>query len=489
MMLPWLQRPAKIAVIGDLILDEYWQGSVNRISPEAPVPVHHVQRIAHHLGGAANTALNIQKVGGQAFLFGVWGADEAARILAALLKAAGIDSHGVVEVSERPTVRKTRITSGVQQMIRVDQEQAFPLEVVHQKALLKQLEALPLDAFLLSDYGKGVLPSSFVQALIQLAKKKKIPVVVDPKGRDFHRYQGATLITPNVKEALVALGLEEETGPYTGEYLGRELQKKFGLDAILLTMGAEGMLYVPRESSEASVLQQTRAREVFDVSGAGDTVAAVMALALASHVAPTEAIYLATIAAGKVVEKWGTQPILQEELEARLVEGSSVQEGTARKMMTREAMIQMALRLHEKKKKIVFTNGCFDLMHVGHVTYLEQARQLGDVLVIGVNTDDSVQKLKGPHRPIIPLKERMRMLAGLECVGYVVSFSESTPLSLIEQVMPDVLVKGADYQEHQIVGADFVKKRGGSVQCIEFVPGWSSSRMIEKILAAEGKSV
>lgn len=488
-MLPWTRRPIRIAVIGDVILDEYWQGNVNRISPEAPVPVHHVQHISHHPGGAANTALNIQKVGGQAFLFGTWGKDEAAEILGTLLESEGISCKGLLQVPQRPTARKTRITSGPQQMLRIDREQPFPLEEAFQKQLLQRLEAQEWEGFLLSDYGKGVLPHTFVRQLMALAQKRKIPVVVDPKGRDFERYQGCTLVTPNIKESCVALGLDEE-GSYTGEFLGRELQKKFGLQNILVTMGANGMTYVPHDAKIGPVHEQAKAKEVFDVSGAGDTVAAVMTLSLATQTPIAEAVHYATVAAGKVVEKWGTRPILQEELEVGLREAVLEKEtqvkGTKSKMWARDNFPNLAKKLHDQQKKIVFTNGCFDLMHVGHVTYLEQAKRLGDVLVIGVNTDESVQRLKGEKRPIIPLQERMRMLAGLQCVDYVVAFGEDTPAELIAQVEPDVLVKGSDYQVHQIAGADFVLARGGSVQCLDFVEGWSSSRVIAKILESEG---
>ncbi len=487
-MLPWSRRPIRIAVIGDVILDEYWQGHVNRISPEAPVPIHHVQDISHHPGGAANTALNIQKAGGQASLFGTWGLDEAAEILKKLLETEGISCRGILSVPGRPTSRKTRITSGPQQMLRIDREEPFALEESFQKEILKQLQEEKWDGFLLSDYGKGVLPYDFVRQLVALGQKKKIPIVVDPKGKDFDRYQGCTLVTPNTKESCVALGLEEE-GTYTGEFLGRELQKKFGLHDILVTMGAKGMVYVPFDANKKPTKEQAKAKEVFDVSGAGDTVAAVMALALATQTTVPEAVHLATVAAGKVVEKWGTRPILKEELELGLQEAAMQKEintkGTSGKVLARSNLPTVVKKLQAQHKKTVFTNGCFDLMHVGHVTYLEQAKGLGDILVIGVNTDESVQRLKGKKRPIIPLQERMRMLAGLQCVDYVVAFGEDTPASLIEEVQPDILVKGSDYKVDQIAGAPFVLARGGSVQCLDFVEGWSSSKMIAKIMESE----
>ena len=486
-MLPWSRRLVRIAVIGDVILDEYWQGNVNRISPEAPVPIHHVQHVSHHPGGAANTALNIQKVGGHAFLFGTWGVDEAANILEKILQTEGISCQGILQVASRPTARKTRITSGPQQMLRIDREQPFPLEVVFQSRILQQLKETEWDAFLLSDYGKGALPYHFVRQLVELAQQRKIPVIVDPKGKDFDRYQGCTLVTPNIKESCVALGLDEE-GAYTGEFLGRELQKKFGLHDVLVTMGAMGMIYIPHDLTEIPVREQAKAKEVFDVSGAGDTVAAVMALSLAVQATIEEAVHLATIAAGKVVEKWGTRPILQQELEIGLQEAEIENEtdsGSIGKIWIRENLPILLQKSQAQHKKIVFTNGCFDLLHVGHVTYLEQAKKLGDVLVVGVNSDASVQRLKGQKRPINPLQERMRMLAGLQSVDYVVAFDEDTPAMLIEQVQPDVLVKASDYEMHRIVGADFVQARGGTVLCLDFIEGFSSTNMIAKILASE----
>lgn len=493
-MLPWIKgkRPTRVAVVGDVILDEYLDGQVNRISPEAPVPVHLVTKTFHGPGGAANAARNIKLAGGEAYLLSVIGDDEAGRNLKDLLQRDKIDTSRLVTVDDRPTIRKTRITSSSHQLVRVDWERVHPIGVEAQQTVLKRLGEIEFDALLISDYGKGMLPISLLSNLLELAVARGVPAVVDPKGRDFSKYLRATLITPNRKEACDALGLDP-SGDYSGEQLGRRLQKTFGLQNVLVTMGPKGMVLVPHDVDAGGKVIElpSVAREVYDVSGAGDTVVSVMTLGLGARAPMTETMHISNTAAALVVEKWGTQPIRLEELEVALRErpdpGRFVY-STQPKIATRQTLGVILKTPDTRNRKVVFTNGCFDIMHAGHVSYLEEARSLGDLLVVGVNTDESVQFSKGPKRPIIPLAQRLRMLAALGCVDYVVPFEEATPLELIKALMPDVLVKGADWNKDAtpgakdaVVGATEVRESGGKVETIALLPGWSTTGIIERI--------
>ena len=490
-LVPWLvgPRPMRVAVVGDVILDEYLEGQVNRISPEAPVPVHLVSKSVHGCGGAANAARNVKLGGGEVELFSVIGNDEAGRQLKALLAKDHIDTSYLIQVDDRPTIRKTRITSANHQIVRIDWEKASPIDRAAQEKILGALRNTSFDALLISDYGKGTLPISLLSNLLELAVSRGVPAVVDPKGRDYSKYLHATLITPNRKEACDALGLDP-SGDYTGEELGRRLQRTFGLSNVLVTLGPKGMVMIPHGSTgagEPAVIELPAvAREVYDVSGAGDTVVAVMTLCLACQAPLPDAMRIATTAAGLVVAKWGTQPIRLQELEAGLRERSHARQAnysTQDKILSRETLRHILKDTEHRSKKVVFTNGCFDILHAGHVAYLEQARALGDLLVVGVNTDESVRGLKGEERPYVSLENRMRLLAALGCVDHVVAFDESTPLELISFLVPDVLVKGADYQKDEIVGAEVVREHGGSVDTISFVPGLSTTALVAKIRA------
>lgn len=484
--LPWDARPVKVAVVGDLILDEYLDGVVNRISPEAPVPVHLVRKSNVTAGGAANVARNIQLAGGQALMIGVCGNDGAADQLKEILTNDGIDVSGIRLDNQRPTIKKTRITANHQQLVRIDWEEVKAISSSVQDALYKHLEGETFDVLVLSDYGKGGVPPEFMQRLISFGKKRGVPVVIDPKGKDYSMYAGATLITPNRKEACEALGWEN-TVNWPAKDLATELSRQYAIDNILVTLGPEGMLGLHSASGEIHALP-AKAREVFDVSGAGDTVVSIMALSLGAKASMAEAMRFANVAAGRVVEKWGTQPIYREELLEALVDRSrsSGFASTSVKIKNLEQLKQAIGRMGKRKKKVVFTNGCFDLLHAGHISYLEEARDKGDVLVIGVNSDASLRRLKGETRPIIPAAQRMRLLAALECVDFIVPFDEDTPADLIKEVMPDVLAKGADYEVHQIVGADTVMDAGGKVERIPFVPGLSTSDIVKRIQANKG---
>ncbi|MFK7827382.1 MAG: D-glycero-beta-D-manno-heptose 1-phosphate adenylyltransferase [Oligoflexales bacterium] len=483
-MLPWLMHEGrkKIAVIGDIILDEYLEGEVSRISPEAPVPILRVSKQLYSAGGAANTARNVQLAGGEAFLFSVWGKDESARNLSNILSADEINTDGVVTVPDRSTIKKTRITAGHQQMLRVDWELVQAIDKEAQDEIWTRLIGSDFDAILLSDYGKGALPTSFLARVFEHANAHGIPTIVDPKGKDFSKYKGCDLITPNRKEACEALGIDIESAP-RAEELGLMLKSRYLLNNVLVTLGSEGMGLFTSEEKQAPIFHKPLAKEVFDVSGAGDTVAAMMALSFAAKVDSEQSVQLASLAAGIVVEKWGTQPILRHELEkAVLASESGVPKlASVNKVVDLDTLLATLPSLKKKHKKIVFTNGCFDLFHAGHLNYLEKARSLGDILIVAVNSDESVRALKGVKRPYVDLVNRMNLIGGLACVNFVLPFSESTPLRLIKAITPDVLVKGADYKINEIVGAEYVLRHGGKVQTIEFLDGFSSSNLIEKI--------
>lgn len=492
-LIPWLagKKPVRVAVIGDVILDEYLDGQVTRISPEAPVPVHLVTKTFHGAGGAANVARNIKLAGGEVALLGVIGNDEAGRNLEALLKKDKVDCTHLITVHDRPTIRKTRITANSQhQLVRVDWERVHPIDMDIQEKILAGLKGLECDALLISDYAKGALPMSLLSNAISYAKSRNIPVIVGPKGNDYTKYLHATLVVPNRKEACEALGLETSSD-LSGEELGRRLRKTYGLENVLVTLGPKGMVLVPKDGPAIEVA--ATAREVFDVSGAGDTVVSMMTLAMACQAPMAEAMHVANTAAGLVVGKWGTQPIQLIELEAALrqkPEAGRQTYSSQDKITNKETLLRIIKEPKGRSKKVVFTNGCFDLMHSGHVSYLEEARSLGDMLIVGVNTDESVRMGKDPSRPIVPLDHRMRVLAALGCVDHVVAFSEETPHDLIAFLVPDVLVKGADYDKDAkpgnkkyIVGSDTVRQAGGTVETIALVDGQSTSSIVARILA------
>lgn len=479
--LPWLNKSPRIAIIGDIILDEYLDGNVSRISPEAPVPIHHVKASSHSPGGAANAARNISLSGGEAHLFGSCGIDESSKILFELLQKDKVHTDHIISLKNRPTHRKTRISSSNQQILRIDWERIEPLEASNQDILFKSLSKERWDAILISDYGKGLLPKELLKKIFEFSNQYKIPSIVDPKGKDFSRYRGCTIMTPNLKECYQALNLDENS-MLSGKSLGERLQKTFGLQDILVTMGAEGMVYVPYEKEKNAVYEKTRAKEVYDVSGAGDTVAALLTLGLASKEKTEDILAITNLGAAIVVGKWGTQAVSIEELGEALQLEKENSTKKLSKIFEEKEREQLKNILKEKEgQKIVFTNGCFDILHAGHVDYLKKSKELGDLLVVGVNTDESIKKLKGPERPINELKHRLQILEALECIDYIIPFSENTPLELIQTLSPQVLVKGADYREEDIVGGKSVQSKGGEIKTIELVPGLSSSHLIQKI--------
>ncbi|MFN7097634.1 MAG: bifunctional D-glycero-beta-D-manno-heptose-7-phosphate kinase/D-glycero-beta-D-manno-heptose 1-phosphate adenylyltransferase HldE [Gammaproteobacteria bacterium] len=461
---------ARVLVFGDIILDRYWKGDTQRISPEAPVPVVHVKLHDNRLGGASNVALNIHSLGAQVKLFGFCGVDEAGESLEHLLTHHQIESE-LLKIPGLSTITKLRVLSMNQQLIRLDFEQRF--DHVDKEPLIKACikEFKHAQALILSDYGKGGVNN--LQDLIQAARKAELPVLVDPKTQDFNTYRGATLITPNLKEfeAVVGACPDEETIVSKGN----KLLADFDFEAVLITRGAHGMTLLERNQPPFHLA--ANAREVFDVTGAGDTVIAVTAAALAGGASVLHAVTLANTAAGIVVGKLGTASVTVPELVTALDE---MHEGIFG-ALTEEKLLDEVRHAKAKGERVVMTNGCFDLLHSGHVMYLEEAKKLGDRLIVAVNDDASVKRLKGEGRPLNALKRRMAVLAGLRSVDWVVSFSEDTPQRLISSILPDVLVKGGDWQVHQIAGAKEVLANGGEVKILGFEEGISTTAIINKM--------
>ncbi len=461
---------ARVLVVGDLMLDRYWHGPTSRISPEAPVPVVHVHDIEERPGGAGNVALNISRLGAQSTVLGLTGDDDAANALEKSLQAAGVKTR-FVRLDENATVTKLRVISRHQQLIRLDFEDGF----IGQDISGQEAEFVKLlnqhDVVVCSDYGKGALRN--VQSLIALCREKQIPVLIDPKGADFDRYSGASLVTPNLSEFEAVVGVCVNEDELVEK--GRQLCVQCDFDALLITRSEHGMTLIQKDG-EAFHLP-TRAREVFDVTGAGDTVISTLAAALAAGDDRYNAIALANLAAGIVVGKLGTASVSPEELYQEVHRHIAVKRG----VVSQDELITAANQCRQRGEVIVMTNGCFDILHAGHVTYLQQARDQGDRLIVAVNIDETVRRLKGEDRPVNPLEHRMRMLAALECVDWVLPFEEETPKRLICDVLPDILVKGGDNDPDRIPGGDCVRENGGEVRVLTYVEGVSTTEIIGTI--------
>jgi D-beta-D-heptose 7-phosphate kinase/D-beta-D-heptose 1-phosphate adenosyltransferase len=467
-------------VVGDLMLDRYLWGEVERISPEAPVPVVRLTRESDRVGGAGNVAANLVGLGLETALAGFVGEDEAGEALVSKLRERGIDVSAIERLPDVPTITKTRIIGGHQQMLRIDRESADAYAQVAFERLLTRVEDLmrsrPPAVVVLSDYAKGVLGPALCQRLIQTAKAANTPVLIDPKGKDFDKYRGATGITPNKHEAaeISVVSSKDTDALLAGMAVLRE---RLELGFVALTRGEDGISLFDGDAEVQHL--PAIAKQVYDVSGAGDTVIATLAAAVAAGLDRSLACRLANLAAGVVVGKVGTVPIDRLEL-LHEIERQDTQH-QADKICSREEAQLRVQAWRQQGKKVVFTNGCFDLLHVGHVTYLEQARRLGDCLVIGLNMDRSVRALKGPTRPVIREDDRARVLAALEAVDAVILFDEDTPLDLIKALRPDVLVKGSDYTEDQVVGAEEVRSWGGRVELVPVIDGKSTSGIIGAI--------
>ncbi|MGD8784478.1 MAG: bifunctional D-glycero-beta-D-manno-heptose-7-phosphate kinase/D-glycero-beta-D-manno-heptose 1-phosphate adenylyltransferase HldE [Thioalkalispiraceae bacterium] len=462
---------ARVLVIGDLMLDRYWHGDTSRISPEAPVPVVLVGEAEERAGGSGNVALNIAALGANIDVMGYTGDDEAADVLQDILDSAGV-TCAFERIPGSRTVTKLRVISRHQQLIRLDFEDGF----IEQRSdlLLARATKLMADvgAVVLSDYGKGTLRD--MPALIEAARATNTPILIDPKGNDFSRYRGATLITPNMSEFEAVVGhckSDEDV-----ENKGVQLLKQLDLQALLVTRSERGMTLIRKD--QPVIHLPTKAREVFDVTGAGDTVIAMLAAAIAAGEETANAMALANLAAGVVVGKLGTATVSPAELQQAMRGEASLTRG----VYAEDVLVDVVRQAKQHGERIVMTNGCFDILHPGHVSYLQKARAMGDRLIIAVNDDDSVKRLKGPERPINTLDRRMALLSALECVDWVVPFSEDTPERLICKILPDVLVKGGDYKPEEIAGGECVSQNGGEVQIIEFIEGHSTTDIIKAIL-------
>lgn len=453
------------------MLDRYWFGTSSRISPEAPVPVVKVEQVEERPGGAANVAANIAALGGQVWLIGVAGDDEAATALETKLRRLGVGCE-LLRQAGQATITKLRVLSRNQQLLRLDFEDGFPAfepAALHQRFVAR----LPdVDVVVLSDYLKGALGA--VESLIAAARAAGKPVLVDPKGRDFRRYRGATVLTPNLAEfeAVVGPCADPEALMVRGEALRREL----ALDALLITRGEQGMSLLCAGAEPLHLA--ARAREVYDVTGAGDTVIATLAAGLAAGLEPGAATLLANLAAGIVVGKLGAASVTGSELRRALY----AHEEPAQGVLDEAQLLQAVADAKAHGETIVMTNGCFDILHAGHVTYLEQAKRLGNRLIVAVNADATVRRLKGADRPVNPLPQRMRVLAGLAAVDWVVPFAEDTPERLIRAIGPDYLVKGGDNDPARIPGNRCVLEAGGQVVVLDYVEGCSTTSTIARIL-------
>lgn len=461
---------AKVLVVGDLMLDRYWHGNTSRISPEAPVPVVHVGETEERAGGAGNVALNVSILGASAAVLGFTGDDDAAVSLQTRLEHAGVQCH-FERLARFPTITKLRVISRHQQLIRLDFEDGFykndPARLLEEfKRCLPQY-----DVVVLSDYGKGTLQC--IQQLISVARQAGKTVVIDPKGKDFDKYAGATVITPNMAEfeAVVGACPDEQAVEQKGE----QLRQRLGLQALLITRSEQGMTLIGADGKIAHL--PTRAREVFDVTGAGDTVISVLAAAMAAGEDMLDAMALANLAAGVVVGKLGTATASVAELRRALREQDDVHHG----VVSEERLMELVQEAKQHGETVVMTNGCFDILHAGHVTYLQQARDLGDRLIVAVNDDASVKRLKGPERPVNTMERRMHVLAALGCVDWVVPFYEDTPERLICNVLPDFLVKGGDNDPQKIPGGKCVRQAGGQVTALTYVDNVSTTGLISSI--------
>ena len=455
-----------ILVIGDVMLDNYIDGDVKRISPEAPVPVLSVKSTKQHLGGAGNVVNNIISLGASVVLLSCWGADNAGDALSNLLYKTGVDTSFVRRYNNVTTIEKTRMVSRNHQLFRYDIEKIEPLCKEYMNFLLdKRSEFFKgITAVIVSDYGKGMITEKSAQLIIKEANKRQIPVIVDPKGSSYEKYKGATICTPNYKEFLEATGVSEDCSEQDVMTFGISLAKRHSFENLLITRSAKGMslIHDSKRSDFPAVSQ-----EVTDVTGAGDTVVAVFALGMGAGLSLSECCIMANNAAAIVISKFGAATVTPDEL--------------MHSNKLAESGLSIASELRRQGRSIVFTNGCFDIVHAGHVKSFEQAKAFGDVLIVGLNSDRSVRAIKGLTRPLVSQENRAKLLCALSCIDYVIIFDEDTPERLINEICPDVLVKGADWRGKIVVGQDVVEANGGKVELIELEQGLSTTSIIEKI--------
>jgi len=480
-LLEGLPQP-RVLVVGDLILDRYVDGRARRVSPEAPVLVFEFASERYLLGGAGNVAANLRALGAETSVLGVVGGDQAGQRLTELLQQDGIDTRCLVVDKSRPTTRKSRYVAKTAQVLRVDEESRRPVGGPAEQALLRVLEQRPFpwQSVLLSDYGKGVVTARVIKAAIAAARSVGGLTVVDPKGRDYTIYRGVDLLTPNREEAEAATGVTI-TGQDDLHRVAQRLRELTGITTATITLGKDGIFFETEDGAHKII--PTEARQVFDVTGAGDTVVAALTFCRTCGVSLPDSLALANCAAGITVAKFGTWAPSRQEVLAMLGEHGGLGGGAAGKILSREQAASVATRLRTDGRRLVFTNGCFDLLHPGHCDYLAKARSYGDALLVAVNTDDSVRRQeKGPGRPINPLADRLLVLAALQAVDYVVPFDEETPAALIELLTPHVLAKGEDWRDKGVVGADWVEAHGGQVVLVPLRAGSSTSAIVERVL-------
>ncbi len=466
-----------VLVVGDLMIDHYLWGSCERISPEAPVQVVDIQKETTVLGGAGNVVNNLVSLGANVHVASVIGDDENGKELLRMLENIDVDTSNIITQKGRKTSKKSRVIASNQQIIRYDKESKEDVELSSSVSLARAIEKdiAKYDAITLSDYGKGVLTERFTQNIIEIANKNGTKVFVDPKGSDYSKYKGAYTLTPNKKEASLATGIEIENEESLKEALVK-LKRECALDLSLITLSEDGIAIFDEQLRRFP----TVAKEVYDVTGAGDTVIASLAFAISSGKSIDEACVFANLAAGVVVGKIGSATVTLDEIEE--YESALHKSSSESHIKTFDEIARLVERYKKEGKKIVFTNGCFDILHVGHVKYLQEAKSFGDVLIVGLNSDASVRRLKGPSRPVNPVEDRAYLLAALEAVDFVVPFEEDTPYELIRMIHPDVLVKGGDYAGKEVVGTEFAKE----LRLVDFVAGKSTTNTIEKI---QGKSL
>lgn len=471
-------KSIRALVVGDVMLDRYWSGDTSRISPEAPVPIVHVRSLDERPGGAGNVALNIAALGAQVDLLSFCGDDEAGNILEEKLSRAGVNCY-LYKLPQSPTVTKLRILSLHQQLIRLDfEETPYQLDYTYLKQLFEQKIA-QCDVVIFSDYAKGCLTQA--QELIQLARKANKPVFVDPKSNDFIAYHGATVLTPNRREFEVVVGKCDSEQALLQK--GKQLLKEHNFEALLVTRGEQGMTLIRDDQPEISL--SAFAKQVYDVTGAGDTAIACLALTYATQADLVHSAQLANIAASIVVGKIGAATVSPAELRRAIqIQQLSFHGG----ILTEDELKIVVADAKAHNEQIVMTGGCFDILHAGHVAYLEQAKRLGDRLIVAINDDNSVSSLKGSGRPINKLANRMAVLAGLSVVDWVVSFSEATPERLIKLLLPDIWVKGNDYQVNDLSEAKVIQEYGGQIKLVDLVRGCSTSAIISKIQEQERES-
>ena len=469
-----------LLVIGDVILDKFIWGSVDRISPEAPVQVVNIRRENIALGGASNVANNLAAIGCEVTMMGVIGADDHGKTLRDEFRGKRIHDDALFVDQSRPTTTKTRVIAGSQHVVRIDYENTDPISSALQDRIIDYLgkNVSRFDAIVVSDYQKGVLTDAVLSKGLSLAKKSDIKTIVDPKRKNFSAYRQASIIKPNLKEAGAAVGRELKTAEEVLQ-AAKEILETTQAENVLITRGKDGMLLVGRNGHETI---SAMAQEVYDVTGAGDTVSAFLGFMIAAGQSYLDAARIANLAAGVAVSRIGTATVTIEDVLHQIEDSTS----GSRKILTREELAAL-LPPTRLKQIIVFTNGFFDILHVGHITLLGKSKALGDKLIVGLNSDASIRRNKGDKRPIVSEQERAHILAALESVDYVVLFDEDTPVDLLRALKPDILVKGADYALDDVVGRDVVESYGGKVALIDLVPGFSTTSIVESILRGHGR--